>query len=101
MLHFGPVAIRTDIFVLIISVLFFAVQMLFCFKVRKLRVRLLPTLPPLILTVTFILLIFFFEGWDALGFLVLALCTAYPLLACGIAWAIWAIHKRYKSKKHL
>lgn len=100
MLHFGPINIRTDIFVLIVSVLLFAVQLLLCFKVNKVFVRLIPTLLMFILTVSFTLLIFFFEGWDALGFLVLALCTAYPLLACGMAWVIWVFYKRYRAKKN-
>ena len=99
MLHFGPVDIRTDLFVLIVSVLFFALQLMLCFKVKKLRIRLLPTLVPLILTVTFTFLVFVFEGWDSLGFLILALCTAYPLLACGMAWTIWALHEKFRYKK--
>ena len=99
MLHFGPIDVRTDVFVVIISVLFLAVQLFLCIKIKNLYIRLIPTVLPSVLTVLFMVLTFATEGWDALGFLVLALICACPAAASVLAWIIWVIYKKCKTKK--
>lgn len=86
-------------YVYVISVLFFIAQMILCFKVKRLWIRLIPTLPTFVLTVIFSILIFVSEGWDAIGFLLLAIITGGPLAGCVLAWFIWAIYKICKRKK--
>lgn len=101
MLHFGSFSIRTDIFVLILSVALTAIQLLLCFKVKNKLIRLIPVILFSFLTAIFFVLIFVFEGWDSLGFLVLAICSAVILAACGIAWGIWwVVSKKLLQSKN-
>ena len=98
MLDFGIFEIKTEIFILILSVLVLALQLLLCFKATRLFVRLLPAILFAILTAVFFVLIFLSEGWDSVGFLLLAICAAALLLCCGIGWGIWAIVRKAKRK---
>ena len=97
MLHFGTFEIRTDIFVLLLSILFLLLQVLLCFKVKKLFLRLIPTVLFSAATVVFALMMLFSDGWDAIGFLLFTICSASFLAACGIGWGIWAIAKKLKK----
>ncbi len=99
MLHFGSFDIRTDVFVLIMFVVVFLVQLLLCFKVKNQVIRLIPTYLFLDLTVIFAVLTFVFDGWDSVGFLFLAICTAALLFSCGIGWGVWWFVNRRKQKK--
>ena len=98
MIDFGIFEIKTEIFILILSVLMLALQLLLCFKVKKLLLRLLPAILFAILTMAFFVLIFLSEGWDSVGFLLLAICSAALLLFCGIGWGIWAILRKANRK---
>lgn len=97
MLHFGAFDIRTDVFVLLLSVLWVLLQLLLCLKVKKKAVRLLPVYLALALTVVFAALGIIFDGWDALGFFFLAICSAILLADSGIGWGIYAIVRKKKK----
>ena len=98
MLHFGLFEIRTDMFVLLLSVLLLFVQLFLCFNVKKKWIRLLPVCLFFLLTVTFIVLSFVFEGWDSFGFFFLAICSIVLLFVCGISWCIWwLVNRRRKN----
>ncbi len=99
MLDFGIFEIKTEYFVLILSVLTLSLQLLLCFKAKKLFSRLLPMILFAILTVVFFVLIFLSEGWDSIGFLLLAICAAALLLVCGIGWGIWGIIQHHKTNR--
>lgn len=94
MLHFGLFDIRTDVFVLLLSVILMLLQVLLCFKFKNRIIRLIPVCLTLMLTVIFVALGFIFDGWDALGFIFLAICSAVLLLCSGIGWGIWAIVRK-------
>lgn len=94
MLHFGAFDIRTDVFVLLLSVLWVLLQLLICLKVKKKHVRLMPVYLALALTVVFAALGIIFDGWDALGFFFLAICSAILLADSGIGWGIYAIVRK-------
>ena len=98
MLDFGLFEIRTDIFILILSVLTVIVQLFLCAKIKKLIIRLIPTIVLATVTVVFTILIFVFDGWDSVGFLLLAVWTAFLLGACGAAWALWWLLTKLKKK---
>lgn len=99
MLDFKIFEIRTDIFILIVSLSFFLAQLLLCFKKLRLRIRLIPVFFWAGITGAFVILMPFFDGWDAVGFLLLAVWSAIVLLFCGLAWAVWAIVKKINNKK--
>ncbi len=98
MLHFGLFDIRTDIFVLIISIILVLLQVLLCFKVKK-TIRLTPVCLTLALTVAFTALGFIFDEWDSFGFFFLAISSAVLLICSMIGWGIWAIVKKIKNCK--
>ncbi|MBE6563866.1 MAG: hypothetical protein E7655_01130 [Ruminococcaceae bacterium] len=99
MLHFGLLDIKTEYFVLILSTLFFVIQLWLCFRVRGKILRLLPVLLLAILTVAFLILALLFDGWDSVGFVFLAIGTAILLLVCGIGWAVWRIVRKKREKR--
>ena len=99
MLDFWLFEIRTDIFVLTVSVVILLIQFLICFKVKQIWIRLLPLLLFLSLTVGFAAASFFLEDWDRFGMAVLALFSAFPLAACGVGFGIWRIVSRRKRDK--
>ena len=94
MLHFGFLDIRTDIFVLLLSIILVLLQMFLCFKVKKKTIRLIPVYLTLVLTIVFTTLGFIFDGWDGFGFFFLAICSAVLFLCSGIGWGIWAIVRK-------
>ena len=99
MLDFGLFEIRTDIFILLMSVLTLILQVLLCFGIKKLWIRLIPPCLLTFITAVFTMLIFVFDGWDSIGFLLLALWTAILLVASGLGFGIWGVTGFVK--KHL
>ena len=97
MLHFGFLDIRTDIFVLLLSIILVLLQMFLCFKVKKKTIRLIPVYLTLVLTIVFTTLGFIFDGWDGFGFFFLAICSAVLLAGSGVGWGVWAIVKKIKN----
>ncbi len=86
------------IIALIVSVaVILPVQLLLCFKIRKIVIRLLPVMVLSVSTAVLSLLAAVTSGWDSLGYIVLAVFTGIMLLVCGGAWGIWAIAKRMKK----
>lgn len=82
--------------VYIVAAVVFAVQMLCCFRVKKKWVRLLPTLLFLCPTIVCVVMMFVSDGWDSLGFLVLAILAGIPSLAGGIAWGIRGVWRIWR-----
>lgn len=99
MLDFGAFEIRTDLFLLILSVILIALQLLLCCKARARWIRLLPVSVLGALVAALCVLGIFFDGWDRFGFFVLAFCAAELLVTCGIGWGIWAAINRRRAKK--
>ena len=99
MLHFGFFDIRTDVFTLIVAVVFVLVQVFLCFKAKNIIVRLIPDFLSLAAIIVFAVLAFVFEGWDRLGYLLLAIFAAILLAVCGLSCGIWAITKLIRKKK--
>ena len=97
MIDFGIFKIKTELFLLIVAVLLFLLQLFLCFKVKSLKLRLLPLIVLGAMIAIFVVLIFLTDGWDSLGFLVLAIWTALLLVPCGIGWLVWAIIKKLKN----
>lgn len=80
------------------AVIVLPLQLFLCFKVKNQLLRLLPVLLLLIAGVVMMALASSAEGWDGLGYLILALYCAFMLLACGIAWIVWTFVHYIKRK---
>jgi len=75
------------------------IQLLLCFKVKPVFLRLLPSI---LLTGTTILLFAMMAAsrdWDAIGYAVLGVLSGVLLIFSGIGWGIWAIVRCIKKKK--
>ena len=86
----GEIDLTTLILILSVLILF-PCQLLLCFKVKRIVLRLLPSIVLFAATAIFFAFIYIADGWDSLGYLFLALFTGFMLLVCGLAWLVWAI----------
>ena len=76
------------------------IQLLLCFKVKPVFLRLLPSI---LLTGTTILLFAMMAAsrdWDAIGYAVLGVFSGVLLIFSGIGWGIWAIVRCIRKKKN-
>ena len=94
MLHFGLFDIRTDVFVLLLSIILVLLQVFLCLKVKKKTIRLIPVYLTLVLAIVFTSLGLIYDGWDGFRFFFLAICSAALLFGSGIGWGIWAIVRK-------
>ena len=86
--------------VAIAAVLFvFPLQLLLCFKVKKLLIRLLPPILLTVATIVFFSLMFVAKDWDAVAYAIFGAFSGALLIVCGIAWGIWAIIFGVRKKK--
>lgn len=87
-------------FVLTFSiVVLLPIQLLLCFKVKSVAIRLLPV--TVLSIVTFICMAMGMNSndWDGLGYLFLAIFAGFMVLMCGIGWGIWWFVNRGKQSK--
>ena len=82
MLHFGKLDIPTPIFVLAIAILVGGIQFLLAYKMKPGRLRWLPTVLFSVTTAILAVLIPFFEDWDMVAVIFLAICSAFALIVC-------------------
>lgn len=90
MIHIGSFEIKTEIFVLLVSLLLMSVQLLLCFKAKRLWVRLIPF--GLFAGVTAILILgAFFRVYNGLVLFAYATDSGFLALVCACGWAVWWI----------
>lgn len=75
------------------------VQLLLCFKVKSLVVRLIPCVGLFALTAFFFVMIFLSFGWDSVGYVILTLYSGIALIISGIGWGIWLIAHILKKRR--
>ena len=90
MIHIGSFDIKTEIFVLIVSLLLLSIQLLLCFKAKRLWVRLIP-FGLFAGTAAILILAAFIGVYDAPILFIYALYTGFWALPCVCGWAIWWI----------
>jgi len=98
MIRFGLFAVRTDIFVIVLSIILFTIQIVLCSNVKSKVVRLIPVYAFSLLTLFFVILALLHTDWNKFGYFILAVFTAILLLICGIAWFVYWIIKCRKQK---
>ena len=74
-------------------------QLLLCFRVRSLALRLLPAAVLAGAEAVCLLLLLASAGLDGLGYLILAIFGGILLSACGAGWGIWALARRRRGRK--
>jgi len=75
------------------------IQLILCFKAKRLLVKLLPVALLAVTTIIFSALMLTARDWTAFGYAILAVFYGVLLLFGAIAWGIWAIAKQVKRKK--
>lgn len=80
------------VFVSVITTL--TIQLILCFKVKRIFIKLLPIALLIVSTIVFFICCTSVNGWDALGYLFFALLSFGLIFVCGIGWGIWAVAKR-------
>ena len=75
------------------------IQLLLCFKAKKLFFRLLPSFVLTASTIIFFTMMRLATDWDALGYAILFVFSGVLLIFSGIAWGIWAIINLIKNKR--
>ena len=90
MIHIGSFDIKTEIFVLLVSLLLMSIQLLLCFKAKRLWVRLIPF--GLFAGVAAILILgVFFRVYNGLVLFAYATDSGFLALVCACGWAVWWI----------
>ncbi len=79
----------------------FALQIVLCFTVRRLWIRLLPGAVCLLAGAVCLGLAFVLDGWDAVGCVILAVLALLFLMLFGLAWGIWGICFTIKRRREM
>lgn len=86
----------------IISVPFLlSLQLLLCFKIESLFVRLFPSGFLAVAGTWWFFLGMTIPGWDSLGYTILAIAAGFMLFVCALGWGIWALclwHRKQKTQ---
>ena len=69
------------------------IQLMLCFKAKKLLMKYLPAAVLGAITITFYIMAITAKTWIALIYLIIAVFSGVSLIFCGIAWGIWSILK--------
>ena len=80
------------VFISVISAL--VLQLLLCFKAKKIIIKLLPIALFIVSTIVFTFCSATINGWDGLGYLFVALLSFGLIWVCGLGWGIWAITRK-------
>ena len=86
----GDVELTTLVIIIAVMAIL-PIQLLLCFKVKKLSLRLLPSMLFALVTIFFFTMIFSSQDWDAIGYAILAMLAGILLFMSGVAWGIWGI----------
>ncbi len=97
-LYFFKIDVSTFI-VIVSTIVFLTAQLLLCFKVRCVWIRLIPVYLSVLATILFFILTLTADGWEVLGYLLLALLSAYLLAVCTLCWGIWVIVLLIRRRK--
>ena len=76
------------------------IQLMLCFKAKKLFVKRLPLAIFAAITIIFYILAITARTWIAFIYLIIAAFSVVSLLFIGLAWIIWAFAKLFKKKNN-
>ena len=82
-----------------IILMILAIQLLLCFKVKNLFLRLLPSFALTVCTIIFFAMMWLATDWDAIGYAILFVFSGVLLISSGVAWGAWAIVKLIRKQK--
>ena len=74
-------------------------QLLSCFLLERVILRLLPTIAAALATVVFFVMMYVGEGWEVLGYLLLMIFCAIMLGLCLACWIVFAIVRAIRRRR--
>lgn len=89
----------TEVIIYASILIMIPLQLLLCFKVKKLWVRLIPTVTLITAIILFMCMSTIAGGWDNIGYVILAIFAGILLAACALAWLIWFVWYLISKKK--
>lgn len=75
------------------------IQLVVCFRAKKLLIKCLPATAFAVLVITFYILAITAKTWVAFAYLIIAAFSGVSFIFSGIALGIWAIIKLIKKRK--
>ena len=81
------------------SLLVLAVQLLLCFKVKNVFLKLIPAVLLVLSTIGWYVQSNSTDPWIRVGCKVLSICSLIWLIVCGVCWVIWAVIRIAHKKK--
>ena len=84
----------TTVVVLISVIVTLFLQILLCFKSKRIWVKGLPAMLLVLSAIVFSICSAWIGGWDAFGYLFFAFLSNGLIFVCGIGWVIWAIVRK-------
>lgn len=84
----------TAVVVLISAIVTLLLQILLCFKSKRIWVKGLPAILLVLSTIVFSICSARIGGWDAFGYLFFAFLSIGLIFVCGIGWVILAIVRK-------
>ena len=91
-LEAGPILI--PLFALVLPL-----QLLLCFKARRVAVRLIPTILFPLISVAFLVPTLTVTGWDSLGYLFFMILAVFAWVIDGVAWGIWGMWRHIQKHR--
>ncbi len=95
---FGDVNL-TLVLIALSAFILLPVQLLLCFKVKSLLVRLLPVILFAMLSVVFFILTQTITGWDVLFWLICLIYSIFITAVCALGWGIYALVRLLAGKR--
>lgn len=86
----------TIVFILFALLVVFPIQILLCFKVKKLWLKLIPIIVSVVLTIACVVMHFIATGWDALGWLFFVIYGVSSIIICTLGWLTWFVLKKFR-----
>lgn len=84
----------TEVIVYLSVLAMIPLQLFLCFKVNNKVLRLLPAGILTLLIIIFMCMIQFANGWDGIGYAILAMFAGILLAGCIFAWVVFFVYKR-------
>lgn len=81
----------TSLLIVAGCVVVFVIQLLLCLRARHVWVRLIPTVLSVLVVAFLFAMIHISDGWDAVGYLLLAIIACFPVATCILTWIIFGI----------
>lgn len=90
---------ESNIYAIAIAGLILTGQLLLCFLLKRLWLKLLPAGLSFTAALVFFILMVTIQGWDAVGYLILMVISLAVLGVCALGWGIWAIAAIIRKRK--